>query len=93
MFGDEEDEQEIDEEISDEEDEEDSEGVIVSKGGLERSASKAKLDGAVRLILHPHFKTSTESFLFQKCAKAKSGEKIIIFPVDINVTVILRFEV
>ena len=49
MFGDEEEEQEeIDEEINDEDDEEDSEGVIVSKGGLERSASKAKLDGAVR---------------------------------------------
>ena len=48
MFGDEEEEQEeIDEEIDDEDDEEDSEGVIVSKGGLERSSSKAKLDGAV----------------------------------------------
>ena len=49
MFGDEEElEEEIDEEID--EGDEDSEGVIVSKGGLERSASKAKLDGAVRLF-------------------------------------------
>ena len=70
MFGDEEDEQEeIDEEISDGEDEEDSEGVIVSKGGLERSASKAKLDGAVRLIFQPHFKSSPESFFVLKNAQ------------------------
>ena len=62
MFGDEEEEQEeIDEEINDEDDEEDSEGVIVSKGGLERSASKAKLDGAVRKNAKNSFQIVEES--------------------------------
>ena len=49
MFGDEgEEEEEIEEDVEEEE-EEDSEGVIMSKGGLERSSSKAKLDGSVSI--------------------------------------------
>lgn len=50
MFGDEvEEDEEIEEEVNEEDEEEsDSEGVIVSRGGLERSSSKARLDGGVR---------------------------------------------